>query len=91
LVEDISIAEAQHRLWAEFSVIAEPGGAAAFATIASGAYQPERDERVGVLVCGSNADLTAFAKMIAAGASPEQISEPGDRLLYARGKNFVKT
>jgi threonine dehydratase len=91
LVEDISIAEAQHRLWAEFSVIAEPGGAAAFAAIASGAYRPEPHERVGVLVCGSNADLTAFAKMIASGASPEQISEPGDRLLYARGKNFVKT
>jgi threonine dehydratase len=91
LVEDISIAEAQRRLWAEFSVIAEPGGAAAFAAIASGAYRPEPHERVGVLVCGSNADLTAFAKMIASGASPEQISEPGDRLLYGRGKNFVKT
>jgi threonine dehydratase len=69
LVEDRAIAEAQRRLWAEFSVIAEPGGAAAFAAIASGAYQPERDERVGVLVCGSNADLAAFATTIAAGAS----------------------
>jgi threonine dehydratase len=91
LVEDTAIVEAQRRLWAEFSVIAEPGGAAAFAAIASGAYRPEPHERVGVLVCGSNADLTAFAKMIASGASPEQVSEPGDRLLYARGKNFVKT
>jgi threonine dehydratase len=70
LVDDTAIAEAQRRLWAEFSVIAEPGGAAAFAAIASGAYQPERDERVGVLVCGSNADLAAFATTIAAGASP---------------------
>lgn len=61
LVEDTSIAEAQRRLWADFSVIAEPGGAAAFAAIASGAYRPERDERVGVLVCGANADLKAFA------------------------------
>src|SRR3984885_11738622 len=69
LVEDMAIAEAQRRLWAEFSVITEPGGAAAFAAIASGAYQPGRAERVGVLVCGSNADLSTFATTIAAGAS----------------------
>jgi threonine dehydratase len=61
LVEDIAIVEAQRRLWADLSVIAEPGGAAAFAAIASRAYRPEPDERVGVLVCGSNADLTALA------------------------------
>jgi threonine dehydratase len=61
LVKDTGIAEAQRRLWADFSVVAEPGGAAAFAAIASGAYRPERDERVGVLVCGANADLKAFA------------------------------
>ncbi|HEY1864999.1 MAG TPA: threonine/serine dehydratase [Roseiarcus sp.] len=70
LVKDMSITEAQRRLWADHSIIAEPGGAAAFAAIASGAYQPERNERVGVLVCGSNADLAAFAQMTAAGASP---------------------
>jgi threonine dehydratase len=69
LVEDKAIAEAQRRLWAEFSIITEPGGAAAFAAIASGAYQPGRAERVGVLVCGSNADLSTFATTIAAGAS----------------------
>ena len=42
LVKDIAIAEAQRRLWADFSVIAEPGGAAAFAAIASGVYRPEQ-------------------------------------------------
>ena len=61
LVEDMAIAEAQRRLWADHSIIAEPGGAAAFAAIASGVYQPKSDERVGVLVCGANADLAAFA------------------------------
>lgn len=61
LVTDTAIAEAQRRLWADVSVVAEPGGAAAFAAVASGAYRPERDERVGVLVCGANADLTALA------------------------------
>jgi threonine dehydratase len=68
LVEDMAIAEAQRRLWSDLSVIAEPGGAAAFAAIMSGAYQPERNERVGVLVCGSNADLATFAKTVGAGA-----------------------
>jgi threonine dehydratase len=61
LVKDEAIAEAQRSLWADFSVVAEPGGAAAFAAIASGAYRPEPDERVGVLVCGANVDLKAFA------------------------------
>jgi threonine dehydratase len=66
LVKDTAIAEAQRRLWADLSVIAEPGGAAAFAALASGAYRPEPNERVGVLVCGANADLAKFAKTIAA-------------------------
>ena len=70
LVKDAAIAEAQRRLWTDHSIIAEPGGAAAFAAIASGAYQPERNERVGVLVCGSNADLAALATTLDAGASP---------------------
>jgi threonine dehydratase len=57
LVTDEAIAEAQRRLWADVSIVAEPGGAAAFAAIASGVYRPGPKERVGVLVCGSNADL----------------------------------
>ena len=61
LVPDAAIAEAQRRLWADVSVVAEPGGAATFAAIASGAYRPERDERVGILVCGANADLRELA------------------------------
>src|ERR1700734_1474258 len=61
LVADSAIARAQRRLWTDVSVIAEPGGAAAFAAIASGAYRPEQDERVGILVCGANADLATLA------------------------------
>ncbi len=63
LVSDEAIVEAQRRLWSEISIVAEPGGAAAFAALASGAYRPERGERVGVLVCGANADLTNFARL----------------------------
>ena len=61
LVTDSAITQAQRRLWADVSVIAEPGGAAAFAAIGSGAYRPEQDERVGVLVCGANANPAALA------------------------------
>ena len=35
LVKDAAIAEAQRRLWTDHSIIAEPGGAAAFAAIAA--------------------------------------------------------
>ena len=63
LVPDEAIVEAQRRLWSEISIVAEPGGAAAYAALASGAYRPEGGERVGVLVCGANADLTNFASI----------------------------
>jgi len=69
LVKDAAITEAQRRLWTDHSIVAEPGGAAAFAAIMSGAYRSEPNERVGVLVCGSNVDLATFAKIMAAGAS----------------------
>ncbi len=62
LVGDDAIRAAQTALWREFNIVAEPGGAAAYAALASGAYVPESSERVGVLVCGANADLTAFAR-----------------------------
>ena len=62
LVSDVAIVEAQRRLWAEASIVAEPGGAAAFAALASGAFRPREGERVGILVCGANADLAAFAR-----------------------------
>jgi threonine dehydratase len=61
LVGDDAIRDAQLRLWRDFSIIAEPGGATAYAALASGAYRPSPGERVGVLVCGANADLSVFA------------------------------
>jgi threonine dehydratase len=41
-------------------LIAEPGGATAFAALFSGVYKPRPGERVGVVLCGSNADLASF-------------------------------
>ncbi|NBN65895.1 pyridoxal-phosphate dependent enzyme [Microvirga tunisiensis] len=60
LVEDEEIRDAQRRLWREAQIVAEPGGAAALAALTGGRYTPQRGERVGILVCGGNADLTAL-------------------------------
>jgi threonine dehydratase len=60
LVADEAIRAAQRKLWREFDIIAEPGGAAAYGALIGGAYKPEKGERVGVLLCGANADLAAF-------------------------------
>lgn len=57
LVTDDEILDAQHRLWESLRVLAEPGGAAAFAALLSGRYKPEAGERVGVVICGGNANL----------------------------------
>ncbi len=63
VVPDAAIVEAQRRLWREVSIVAEPGGATAYAALLSGAYRPRPEERVGVLVCGANADLASFAAL----------------------------
>ena len=55
LVGDAQLEQARRTLWEDFRVAAEPGGAAALAALLSGAYRPERDEKVGVLICGGNA------------------------------------
>jgi threonine dehydratase len=60
LVTDAEIEAAQHRLWDEVRLITEPGGAVALAALTSGRYIPEPGERIGVIVCGSNADLASF-------------------------------
>lgn len=60
-VTEEAIAEAQQRLWERLRIVAEPGGATAYAALVSGAYRPEGDERVGVVVCGGNVDLSTLA------------------------------
>lgn len=57
-VPDTAIAAAQRALWSDLRVMAEPGGATALAALLAGAYVPEPDERVGVVVCGANVDPT---------------------------------
>ncbi len=53
-VPDNAIAEAQKKLWQAHRLLVEPAGACALAALTSGAYRPEKDERIAVLVCGAN-------------------------------------
>jgi threonine dehydratase len=60
LVTDEAIRSAQRQLWMVLRVVAEPGGAAAFAALTSGRYLPKPQERVGVLICGGNTVAVDF-------------------------------
>jgi threonine dehydratase len=61
LVIDAAITAAQRLLWDRMRLIAEPGGATALSALLSGAWVPPPGARVGVLVCGANADPAKIA------------------------------
>jgi len=61
LVKDEHIVEAQRLLWNDVRLATEPGGATALAAVLSGAYRPERAERIGVLICGGNVKLASLS------------------------------
>jgi threonine dehydratase len=65
LVSDDDIRAAQRHLWRSLQLVSEPGGAAAFAALLTGAYRPAPDERVGVIVCGGNTTMEAFGQLLA--------------------------
>lgn len=56
VVPDHEIRRAQHELWNAFRLIVEPGGAAAYAALLTGAYRASASERVVIVVCGANCD-----------------------------------
>lgn len=60
LVADEAILKAQNVLWQALRVVAEPGGAAAFSAIVSGAYKPEAGERVAIIISGGNTIAVNF-------------------------------
>ena len=60
LVTDEEIVAAQKKLWDAVRVVAEPGGAAAFAALLSGRYKPTPGERIGIVVCGGNTEAVKF-------------------------------
>jgi threonine dehydratase len=65
LVTDDAIRDAQTRLWRDWRIASEPGGAAALAALISGAYRPVAGERVGILLCGANVELSTLAALSA--------------------------
>jgi threonine dehydratase len=62
LVSDDAIRQAQQALWRVLRIVAEPGGAAAFAALMSRRYVPRPGERVGVVVCGGNTTAVEFTR-----------------------------
>jgi threonine dehydratase len=64
LVTDAAIREAQRTLWRDWRIASEPGGAAALGALISGAYRPRPGERVGVLLCGANVELSKLAEIL---------------------------
>jgi threonine dehydratase len=61
LVDDADIIAARRDLWQRHHIVVEHGAAAAWAALAAGAYRPEPDERIVVVLCGANtnpADLS---------------------------------
>jgi threonine dehydratase len=60
LVSDETIADAQATLWRALRIVAEPGGAAAFSALLSGAYAPEPGEHVAVIISSGNTAAVNF-------------------------------
>jgi threonine dehydratase len=60
LVTDDAVRAAQKALWEDLRVIAEPSGATSLAALMSGVYKPAKGERVGILICGANTELSAI-------------------------------
>jgi threonine dehydratase len=60
LVPDDAIIRAQRVLWETLRVVAEPGGAAAFAALISGRYKPRPSEHTGILLSGGNTVAANF-------------------------------
>ena len=56
LVSDDDIRAAQRALWNDLRLVVEPGGAAAYAALLSGAVQQQPGEKMVVVLCGSNCD-----------------------------------
>lgn len=60
LVSDAEIHAAQVALWDRLRIVAEPGGATAFAALLSGKYRPRVGERTGVVISGGNTVAVNF-------------------------------
>ena len=60
VLKDEDVYDAARKLWEQTRLTGEPGAAVALAALTSGAYVPQKDERLAVLLCGGNADIDWF-------------------------------
>ena len=60
LVTDEAIRSAQSALWKSLRIVAEPGGAAAFAALLSRRFAARRGQTVGIVLCGANTTAVKF-------------------------------
>lgn len=58
LVEEEAVVAARQVLWRDYRLAVEHGTAAAHAALVSGAYRPRPGERVVVVLCGANTDVS---------------------------------
>ncbi len=61
LLTDESIRAAQLWLWKELKLAVEPAAALPLAALHSGTYRPRADEKVCLIICGANVDLSTLA------------------------------
>jgi threonine dehydratase len=54
LVDEDAIMKARQQLWSRYRLAVEAGAAVTVAALASGAYRPEPNERIAVILCGAN-------------------------------------
>jgi threonine dehydratase len=78
LVDDADIACAQEALWDGARLVAEPGGAAAFAAFICGAYKPRANERLGVIISGGNTNAVRLNNMASSVDVASRTAHSGD-------------
>ncbi len=54
LVDDADVVAARRLLWERYRLVVEHGAACVVAALVAGAYVPDGDERVAVVLCGAN-------------------------------------
>lgn len=60
LVSDQAIRAAQLWLWQHLQIAAEPAAALGLAALQTGVYQPKKDEKISLVICGGNLDLATL-------------------------------
>jgi threonine dehydratase len=60
LVDDDAIIAARAALWQDYRIVAEHGAATAWAALTSAAWAPSSGERVAVIICGANTDVSTL-------------------------------